>query len=311
MRIAVVGAGAVGGIFGARLAVAGHDVTFVARGATLAALRSTGIHLDSVHGDLHLSPVQVTDDPASIGPVDVVLVAVKATQVAAVAPSLAPLLGPATAVIPTQNGVEASVQLAAALGPEHVLEGVCRVIAGLVAPGHIRHTAVVPLLEIGPRAGHPPAPAVAAAIPGIAEAISAAGLQAVLPDNMAVALWEKFLFIEPIGVVLAASGESFGPVRTTPDTRALVDRALDEVIAVGRAVGVPWPDAAKSTVWQRYDSLPPDERTSMARDLIARRPSEFDAQTGAVVRLGQQLGVPTPVHDVLAALLRPRVVAAD
>lgn len=311
MRIAVVGAGAVGGIFGARLAVAGHDVTFVARGATLAALRSTGIHLDSVHGDLHLSPVQVTDDPASIGPVDVVLVAVKATQVAAVAPSLASLLGPATAVIPTQNGVEASVQLAAALGPEHVLEGVCRVIAGLVAPGHIRHTAVVPLLEIGPRAGHPPAPAVAAAIPGIAEAISAAGLQAVLPDNMAVALWEKFLFIEPIGAVLAASGESFGPVRTTPDTRALVDRVLDEVIFVGRAVGVPWPDDAKSTVWKRYDSLPPDERTSMARDLIARRPSEFDAQTGAVVRLGQQLGVPTPVHDVLAALLRPRVVAAD
>ena len=311
MRIAVVGAGAVGGIFGARLAVAGHDVTFVARGATLAALRSTGIHLDSVHGDLHLSPVQVTDDPASIGPVDVVLVAVKATQVAAVAPSLASLLGPATAVIPTQNGVEASVQLAAALGPEHVLEGVCRVIAGLVAPGHIRHTAVVPLLEIGPRAGHPPAPAVAAAIPGIAEAISAAGLQAVLPDNMAVAPWEKFLFIEPIGAVLVASGESFGPVRTTPDTRALVDRVLDEVIFVGRAVGVPWPDDAKSTVWKRYDSLPPDERTSMARDLIARRPSEFDAQTGAVVRLGQQLGVPTPVHDVLAALLRPRVVAAD
>lgn len=311
MRIAVVGAGAVGGIFGARLAVAGHDVTFIARGSTLATLRRTGLFIESVHGDVHLSPVQATDDPASIGPVDVVLVAVKATQVAAVAPSLAPLLGPATAVIPTQNGVEGSIQLAAALGPAHVLEGVCRVIAGLAAPGHVRHTAVVPLLEIGPRAGHPPAPAVAAAIPAIAEAINAAGLQAVLPDNMAVALWEKFLFIEPIGAVIAASGESFGPVRTTPDTRALVDRALDEVIAVGRAVGVEWPADAKAAVWKRYDSLPPDERTSMARDLIARRPSEFDAQTGAVVRLGQQLGVATPVHDVLAALLRPRVVAAD
>ncbi len=311
MRFAVVGAGAVGGIFGARLAVAGHDVTFLARGATLATLRRTGLFVESVHGDVRLSPVQATDDPASIGPVDVVLVAVKATQLPAVAPSLAPLLGPATAVIPTQNGVEASIQLAAALGPAHVLEGVCRVIAGLAAPAHVRHTAVVPLLEIGPRAGQPPAPAVAAAIPAIAQAINAAGLQAVLPADMAVALWEKFLFIEPIGAVIAASGESFGPVRTTPDTRALVDRALDEVIAVGRAVGVPWPDGAKTSVWTRYDSLPPDERTSMARDLIARRPSEFDAQTGAVVRLGQQLGVPTPVHDVLAALLRPRVVAAD
>lgn len=311
MRIAVVGAGAVGGVFGARLATAGHDVTFIARGATLATLRSTGVFLESVHGDVHLSPVQATDDPTTIGPVDLVLVAVKATQVAAVAPSLAPLLGPATVVIPTQNGVEASIQLAAALGPEHVLEGVCRVIAGLAAPGHIRHTAVVPLLEFGPRAGHPPAPAVAAAIPGIAQAFSAAGLQALLPDNMAVALWEKFLFIESIGVVIAASGESFGPVRTTPDTRKLVDRVLDEVIAVGQAVGVPWPVGAKAAVWQRYDSLPPDERTSMARDLIARRPSEFDAQTGAVLRLGQQLGVPTPVHEVLAAVLRPRVIAAD
>jgi 2-dehydropantoate 2-reductase len=311
MRIAVVGAGAVGGVFGARLAAAGHDVTFIARGATLATLRSTGLFLESVHGNVHLLPVQATDDPTTVGPVDVVLVAVKATQLAAVAPSLAPLLGPATAVIPTQNGVEASIQLAAALGPAQVLEGVCRVIAGLAAPGHVRHTAVVPLLEIGPRAGHPLAAAVAAAIPGIAEAINSAGMQAVLPDNMAVALWEKFLFIEPIGVVCAASGESYGPVRNTPDTRALVDRALDEVVAVGRAVGVPWPADAKATVWQRYDSLPPDERTSMARDLLARRPTEFDAQTGAVIRLGAQLGVPTPVHDVLAALLRPRVVAAD
>jgi 2-dehydropantoate 2-reductase len=110
---------------------------------------------------------------------------------------------------------------------------------------------------------------------------------------------------------MAASGESFGPVRTTPETRHLVDRALDEVMEVGRAVGVTWPAGAKAAVWQRYDSLPPDERTSMARDLIARRPSEFDAQTGAVVRLGQQFGVPTPVHDVLAAVLRPRVIAAD
>ncbi|GAB1343010.1 2-dehydropantoate 2-reductase [Gemmatimonas sp.] len=311
MRIAVVGAGAVGGVFGARLAAAGHDVTFIARGATLAALRNTGLLLESVHGNVHLSLVQVTDDVSSIGPVDVVLVAVKATQVASMAPSLLPLLGPATAVIPVQNGVEASVQLAAALGPDHVLEGVCRVIAGLEAPGHIRHTAVVPLFEMGPRSGHPLAPAVAAALPGIVQAINAAGMQAIFPDNMAVALWEKFLFIEPIGVVCAATGEPFGTVRTVPETRALVDAALDEVIAVGRAVGVAWPAEAKATVWQRYDSLPPDERTSMARDLLARRPSEFEAQTAAVVRLGRQFDVPTPVHDVLEAVLRPRVITAQ
>ncbi|MCZ8205768.1 2-dehydropantoate 2-reductase [Gemmatimonas sp.] len=310
MRIAVVGAGAVGGVFGARLAAAGHDVTFIARGATLAVLRARGMQLDSVHGDVQLPAVQATDDPSSVGPVDLVLVGVKATQVVAIAPTLAPLLGPATAVIPLQNGVEASVQLAAALGNDHILEGLCRVIAEQAAPGHVRHMAVTPLLEFGPRAGHPPAPAVAAAIPAIAEAVRGAGLQALIPADMAVALWEKFLFIEPIGVVCAATGESFGPVRTVPETRELVDRALDEVIAVGQAVGVTWPADAKRTVWQRYDGLPPDERTSMARDLLARRPSEFEAQTAAVGRLGRSFGVPTPVHDVLAALLRPRVIAA-
>lgn len=311
MRIAVVGAGAVGGVFGARLAAAGHEVTFVARGATLEALTTQGLRLESVHGDVHLSLTHATGDPRTIGPVDVVFVAVKATQVAAIAPSLAPLLGAATAVIPLQNGVEASVQLASALGPAHVLEGLCRVIAEQAGPGHIRHMAVRPLLEFGPRAGHPPAPAVAAAIPAIADAVNAAGMQALVPPDMAVALWEKFLFIEPIGVVSAASGEPFGVVRSVPQTRALIDAALDEVIAVGRAVGVAWPAEAKAMVWQRYDGLPPDERTSMARDLLARRPSEFEAQTAAVGRLGRHFGVPTPVHDVLEAVLRPRVITAS
>ncbi|MCO4099314.1 MAG: 2-dehydropantoate 2-reductase [Gemmatimonas sp.] len=310
MRFAVIGAGAVGGVFGARLIVAGHDVTFVARGTTLNVLRTEGLTLESVHGNVHLPSVQVTDDPATIGTVDVVLVGVKATQVAAIAPSLRPLLAPHTAVIPLQNGVEASVLLARELGDAHVLEGVCRVIAGQSAPGRIRHMAVVPHLEFGVRAGHPPAAAVGGAIPSIADAINGAGMQALVSADMAVALWEKFLFIEPIGLVCAAADESFGTVRSVPETRALVDAALDEVIAVGRRVGVEWPADAKANVWKRYDSLPPDERTSMARDLEARRPSEFDAQTGAVVRLGAQYGVPTPVHDVLRALLLPRVVVA-
>jgi 2-dehydropantoate 2-reductase len=311
MRIAVVGAGAVGGVFGARLAAAGHDVNFLVRAGTLAALRERGLLLESVQGNVHLASVQATTSAHDIGPVDLVLVGVKATQVMSVAPTLRPLLGPTTAVVPLQNGVEASTQLAAALGDEHVLEGLCRVIAEQVAPGHIRHMAVTPLLEFGPRAAHPPAAPVAAALPNIAAAFTGAGLQALQPPDMAVALWEKFLFIEPIGVVCAASGESFGAVRSVPATRTLIDRALDEVIAVGRAVGVAWPAVAKSTVWQRYDALPPDERTSMARDLIARRPSEFDAQTAAVGRLGRQYGVPTPVHDVLEAILQPRVIAAS
>lgn len=310
LRIAVVGAGAVGGLLGARLLTAGHEVHFVARGATFAHLRAHGLVIDSVDGDLRLPQIAVTDDPAQIGVVDLVLVAVKATQVAAVAPSLRPLMGPATAVIPMQNGVEAGVHLAAALGAGQVLEGVCRVIAALAGPGHVSHTAVTPVVEFGPRAGAPLDAAVSAQLPTIAAALAGAGLVALQPPDMAIASWEKFLFIEPMGVVSAASRQSFGTVRTVPELRALTDAALEELVAVGRAVGVQWPADAKIRVWERYDSLPADSTTSLARDLMAGRPSEFDAQTGAIVRLAGAHGVPVPVHRTLHAILLPAAINA-
>jgi 2-dehydropantoate 2-reductase len=311
MRVAVAGAGAVGGLLGARLQAAGHDVWFLARGATCAHLAAHGLTIDSCDGNLRLPSVQVTSDPAVIGAVDLLLVAVKATQVAALAPTLRPLVGAATAVIPMQNGVEAGAQLADALGAGHVLEGVCRVIASLAAPGHVTHTAVTPVVEFGPRAGASLDPAVAEQLPPVAEAIRAAGMVAVQPDDMAIASWEKFLFIEPMGVVCAAAREPFGTVRSTPELRALVDSALDEVMAVGTAMGVQWRTDAKQGVWARYDGLPADSTTSLARDLMNGRPSEFDAQTGAVVRLARTHGVSTPVHQVLHALLVPSARNAD
>ncbi|MEN9593311.1 MAG: hypothetical protein RJA21_1787, partial [Gemmatimonadota bacterium] len=237
--------------------------------------------------------------------VDVVLVCVKATQVASLAPSLRPLVGPATVVIPVQNGVEASELLAAALGESNVLEGLGRVLVEQVAPGHIRHTAVTPIIEFGRRAGAPEQSAAYAQIPRFAAALRSAGLVAQLPDDMGVAQWEKFLFIEPIGAVGAAARVSFGVVRSVPASRALIDAALHEVRDVGRAVGVKWPADAIDRVWARYDSLPADGSTSLQRDLMAGRPSEFEAQTGAVVRIGRAHGVPTPVHDMLYAVLLP------
>jgi 2-dehydropantoate 2-reductase len=311
MRIAVIGAGAVGGLLGARLQQAGHDVSFVARGSTCAHLQSHGLIIDSIDGNVRLPQITVTDDPATIGAVDLVLVSVKATQVAAVAPSLRPLIGANTAVIPMQNGVEAGVHLAAALGAGHVLEGVARVIAALAGPGHVSHTAVTPVVEFGPRAGAPLASAVAAQLPAIDAALRGAGLVPMQPADMAIASWEKFLFIEPMGVVSAASRQSFGTVRSVPELRALTDSALEELIAVGRAVGVAWPTDAKTRVWERYDSLPPDSTTSLARDLMAGRPSEFDAQTGAIVRLASAHGVAVPVHRTLHAILLPAAKNAD
>lgn len=305
LRVAVVGAGAIGGVIGARLQQAGHDVTFIARGATLAALQQRGLVLESIDGDLTLSAVQATDNPASVGVVDVVLVCVKATQIERLAPSLRALVGPATAVIPVQNGVEASGSLAAALGEGHVLDGLGRVLVEQVGPGHIRHTAVTPVIEFGRRGAAPAESPAYAQIARFAAALRGAGLVAVLPDDMGVAIWEKFLFIEPIGAVGAAARVPFGVVRSVPESRALIDAALHEVRNVGQAAGIAWPADAIERVWARYDSLPADGSTSLQRDLMAERPSEFEAQTGAVVRLGRAHGVPTPVHDVLYAVLRP------
>jgi len=305
MHIAIIGAGAVGGTVGARLAHAGHTVTFVARGASLEALRTSGLRLDSVDGDLHLTTVQATDDPATIGVVDVVLVTVKSTQVEALAPSLRPLLGAHTAVIPLQNGVEAGAQLARELGPDHVMDGLARVIAELLAPGHVKHAAVTPVLEFGPRPAMPPDSPARAQLAAFAEALTGAGMVALRPEHMDQALWEKFLFIEPLGTVGAATRVSLGAMRTVPQTRALLDACLAEVRAVAVAAGVPLGDDAVARTWKRYDTLPADTFASMQRDLMAGRPSEFELQTGSVVRLGRELGVATPVHDVLYAALLP------
>lgn len=305
MRIAIIGAGAVGGTVGARLAHAGHDVTFVARGATLAALRDRGLQLDSVDGDLHLRSVQATDDITSIGVVDVVLVTVKSTQIEALAPTLHPLVGAHTAIIPLQNGVEAGTQLARVLGDDHVMDGLARVIAELLAPAHVKHAAVTPVLEFGPRAAMAADAPARAQLTAFAEALTGAGMVAVLPEHMDRALWEKFLFIEPLGTVGAATRVSLGAMRAVPETRALLDACLAEVRAVALAAGVQLGEDAVTRTWKRYDTLPADTFASMQRDLMAGRASEFELQTGSVVRLGRALGVATPTHDVLYAILLP------
>ena len=308
MRIAIIGVGAVGGTFGARLAHAGHDVTFIARGAALAALRSSGLTLESVDGNLHLPNVTVTDNPATVGVVDVVLVCVKSTHIEGIASTLVSLIGPTTAVIPLQNGVEASALLAHVLGDEHVLEGLARLIAEQTAPGRISHTAVTPVMEFGARRATPAnAPARAQIVP-LAAALEAAGMHAVIPDRMDAALWEKFLFIDPFGTVGAATRVPIGVMRSVSESRALLSDCVHEVRALSAAVGVSLGDDAVERTWKRYDTLPPDSMASMQRDLMAQRPSELERQTGAVIRLGRQHGVSTPVHDVLYAVLLPATI---
>lgn len=301
MRIAVVGAGGVGAYFGGRLAQAGESVAFVARGNHLAAMRASGLRVDSVAGDFVILPVEATDDPAAIGPVDVVLVCVKAWQVAETARTLGPLLGPDTFVVPLENGVEAADQLAVVVGPERVLGGLCKIVSAIVAPGHVRHSGVPPRVEFGERDGRK-----SDRVEALRQAFERAqGVSVVVPDDVEAATWEKFLFIAPFSGVGAVTRQPAGPMRTTPETRELIERAMSEVAALARARGVNLPDEAVARNMEYVDRLPPESTASMQRDIMDGRPSELEQQNGAIARLGREAGVPVPVNAFLYACLLP------
>jgi 2-dehydropantoate 2-reductase len=305
-RIVVIGAGAVGGVFGGRLARTGRTVTFVARGATLEALHRDGLVVRAFDGDFAVTPVHAVATPDAAGPADVVLVAVKAEQVAAIAPALRPLLHDGTLVLPMQNGVDASDELAAVLGPAHVLDGFCGVLAAQEGPGRIHHAGIVPRLVFAPRAD---APATTRAHPLLArlrDAVLAAGMEVDVPDDARLGTWEKLLFVSPLGSVGAAARASFGELLGTPATRALLERCTREIVALANASGVPLGEREHARVWKRYEAMPAGGTTSMQRDLVAGRPSELEAQVGTIVRRAARAGVPVPAHETLYAALLPQ-----
>jgi 2-dehydropantoate 2-reductase len=254
-----------------------------------------------VAGNFTVRPVEAAADPAEIGPVDAVLVAVKAWQVRETAKALGPLLGPETFVVPMQNGVEAAAELGEAVGPARVLGGLCRIMSLLAGPGRIRHTGIVPKVEFG-ELDRRPSPRVTA----LAEAFAKAeGLSAVVPPDVNVALWEKFLFIAPVSAVGAVTRMPAGAFRAVPETRAILEQAMREIDAVGRAHGVSLPDEAIARTLAIVDALPAEGTASMQRDILEGRPSELEYQVGAVVRLAAPRGVPVPASAFLYASLLP------
>jgi 2-dehydropantoate 2-reductase len=307
MRIAVIGAGGVGGVFGGLLAHAGNDVSFVARGEHLAAIRAGGLRVHGPWGT-HTVRVQVADVPSGLAggaPFDAILVCVKAGQVIEVAPRLRPLVGPDTVVVPLQNGVEAAARLAGALGEGPVAGGLCHVIAWREGPGEVRTTGTTMQITVGEMAGGG-----SPRLERLAAAIRASGAGAVVAEDVVAAAWEKFLFIEPFSSVGAATRAPLGVMRAEPRTRALLVAVAEEVAAVARALGVRIaPDAVARTV-ARYDELPPATTSSMQRDVVAGRPSEIEEQTGALVRIAGEVGVSVPAHDLLLAILLPQEAAA-
>jgi 2-dehydropantoate 2-reductase len=300
MRIAVVGAGGVGGAFGAALAKAGSTVWFVARGAHLAAMRSHGLSVLGPRGDVRLSSVNATDDPASIGRVDYVLFCVKLWDVEAAGAAIRPLVGPETAVIPLQNGIDASERLVPVVGKHAVMGGVAQISATIAEPGVIRQTGTFMRLIFGELDGRPSERGAA-----FHAQCAHAGFDSLNSNAIATALWEKFVLLATNSSVVALTRLPFGKLRDDPEVFALFEKGVAEVAAVGRARGVPLPADLEARLLQSMRSFPPDMMPSMAIDLLRGNRLELPWLAGKVVALGREVGVPTPTFDVMYAALKP------
>ncbi len=300
MRIAVFGAGGVGGYFGGRLAQAGENVVFIARGEHLQALCTQGLRVESVKGDFMLKSVQATDDPAKAGAVDVVLLGVKAWQVPEAAKAMGPLIGPETFVVPLQNGVEAPNQLAAVLGSQHVLGGLAKIISFKVGPGHIRHAGAEPYVAFGELDNRHSERA-----ERLRQAFVRAQVTVEIPPDIQAALWEKFLFVVSWGGMGAVTRAPIGVLRSVPETRRMLEQAMHEIYTVAQAREIALPEDAISKTIAFGDTLPPNGTTSLQRDIVEGKPSELESWNGAVVRLGQEVEVTTPLNAFIYHSLLP------
>jgi 2-dehydropantoate 2-reductase len=236
----------------------------------------------------------------------VILVSVKAWQVPEAAEAMRPMVGPETFVVPLENGVEASSQLAEVLGEEHVLGGLCRIISALVEPGHIRHSGIAPTITFGELDGH-----VSERAERLRQAFEEAeGVTPSIPPDVRVAMWEKFLFIAALSGVGAVTRVPVGVLRALPETRHLLEQAMEEILAVAQARGIALPPEGISETMAFIDTLPEIGTASMQRDVMAGRPSELESQNGAVVRLGEKAGVETPLHRFIYHSLLPQELRA-
>jgi 2-dehydropantoate 2-reductase len=300
MRIAVIGAGGVGGAFGAALAKAGADVTFVARGAHLQAMRDKGLRVEGGRGETVIAPAQATDDPATIGPVDFVLFCVKLWDVETAGAAIKPLIGPTTAVIPLQNGIDSSERLIPILGAPAVMGGVAQISATIAEPGVVRQVGTFMRLIFGELEG-----GLSARGDAFLGLCQKAGFDATHSDQIMTELWMKFILLATNAAITAATRAPIGILRDDPDIAPLFPRASAEVAAVGRARGVKLPDDVVERVSGFTRSAPPTMMASMAHDLIRGNRIELPWLSGKVVSLGRELGVPTPVHEILYAVLKP------
>jgi 2-dehydropantoate 2-reductase len=298
MKIAVMGSGGVGGYFGAKLAHSGAEVHFIARGAHLAAMREHGLRIESPTGDLTIQPVNATDNPAEIGPADIVLFAVKLYDTEVAAEACRPLLGPETAVVTFQNGIDGLGVLRRVLGDAHVAGGVTYIAAGIAAPGVIRQTGAMARLIFGELDGTP-----SSRLQVLLDQCTSAGIEATLHPAILQAIWEKFVMLCTMSGLTTLARQPIGPIRRGPQTRALAEASLRETVAVARAHGVELPSDILERTMAFFDQVPYEVKSSMLQDLEGGRRLEVFWLSGAVARLGAERGIATPVHQTIAAAL--------
>lgn len=305
MRIAVFGTGGVGGYFGGRLARTGEDVHFIARGEHLRAIQTDGLRVDSILGDFIVKPAQASHEPSQVGVVDVVILGVKAWDVPNAAQAMRPMVGDQTFVVPLENGVDAPEQLASVLGKEHIMGGLCQISAFIAGPGHIRHVGIEPFVAFGELDGRPSQRA-----EGLLQVLEAAGVKAAIPPDIQISMWEKFLFIATVSGLGAVTRAPADIYRSLPETRQMLIAAFEEIVALARARGVMLPEDTVEKRLAFVDNLPDGLLASMQRDILEGKPSELSSQNGAVVRMGAELGVPTPVHAFIYNCLLPQELRA-
>ena len=303
MRVAMVGAGGLGGLYGGLLARAGLDVTFIARGRNLAALREHGLSLKLVSGEELRLPVRASDDPGEIGPVDLIWFCVKTYDLDDAARHALPLVGPDTLALPIQNGVEAPERLAAILGRVHVLGGVGRAGGTLTAPGRVEQKSAQATVVFGEWDG-----GTSARTEALDRVLRGAGIDARVSADVQADLWDKFVqacAIFGLDTLLRLPGATY---LQYPETAELFQGLMREVYTVGRARGVRIPDGTVERLWDTLSTMyatNPAMHSSMYFDVMAGRRLEIDAASGAVVRLGREVGVPTPLNFAIYAALKP------
>jgi 2-dehydropantoate 2-reductase len=294
-------AGAVGAYFGARMQAAGHEVFYIARGAHLDAIKKNGLKIESAHhGDLHLTEVNATDDPAEVGPVDVVLFAVKLWDTEKAAEQMKPLIGPNTRVITLQNGVDSYERIAPIIGEERAIPGVTYVVTVIDKPGVIKQASVFQQIICGTHDGRSDAKLAA-----FVDAAKGAGIDIIHSDDVQRDRWQKFVFLSGTSGATAVTRATMGPILKDPDMRAMFRSIMSETLAVGRAKGVNIdPGYADERLAFADANVPDSMKASMANDLDRGNRLELDWLAGKVKQLGKELNVSTPVNDTIYAALK-------